>query len=155
MIAERQTMGNHARRSPKRRIRMGLIAVVVAALATAVVVIALMARESPTGTSKERAAQDRCESEVLKRLVSPSAAKLSNVKSAQSVLDPDSRDLFSLTLNEPLKGVDTSRITAWEVTGVVDVQSEVGTTMHDPFICRAYFVDGNLADTLVLFEHDH
>lgn len=106
-------------------------------------------------TSKERAAQDRCESEVLKRLVSPSAAQLSNVRSAQSVLDPDSRDLFSLTLNEPLKGVDTSRITVWEVSGVVDAPSEVGTTMHDPFICRAYFVDDDLTDTLVLFEHDH
>jgi hypothetical protein len=35
-------------------------------------------------------------------------------------------------LNEPLKGVDTSRITVWEVSGVVNVQSEVGTTMHDP-----------------------
>lgn len=149
-------MGNHARRPPKRRTRMWLIAVAVVALvAAAVVVIAVMTNDFAATPSKERAAQDRCEPEVLKRLASPSAAKLSNVKSAQSVLDPDSRDLFSLTLNEPLKGVDTSRITVWEVSGVVDVQSEVGTAMHDPFICRAYFVDGNLADTLVLFEHDH
>jgi hypothetical protein len=149
-------MGNHARRPSKRRTRVWLIAVALVALATAaVVVIVVITNDSAPGASKERAAQDRCESEVLKRLASPSAAKLSNVRSAQSVLDPDSRDLFSLTLNEPLKGIDTSRITVWEVSGVVDVRSEVGTTMHDPFICRAYFVDGNLADTLVLFEHDH
>jgi hypothetical protein len=149
-------MGSHARGPSKRRTRVWFIAVSVAALATAaVVVIAVMNHDSAPGTSKERAAQERCESEVLKRLASPSAAKLSNVSSAQSVLDPDSRDLFSLMLNEPLKGVDTSRITVWEVSGVVNVQSEVGTTMHDPFTCRAYFVDDNLADTLVLFEHDH
>lgn len=54
-----------------------------------------------------------------------------------------------------IRGTATSRITVWGVADVLDVQSEVGTTMHDPFICRAYFVDGNLADTLVLFEHDH
>ena len=150
-------MGNHAQRSPKRRTRVWLIAVAVAALATAaaVVVIAIMTDDFAATPSKETAAQDRCESEVRKQLASPSVATLSNVSSAQSVLDPDSRDLFSLMLNEPLKGVDTSRITVWEVSGVVDVGSEVGTTIHDPFTCRAYFVDGNLADTLVLFEHDH
>jgi hypothetical protein len=149
-------MGNHAGRPSKRRTRVWLIAAVVAALATvAVVVIAVMTHGFAASTSKELAAQDRCESEVMKRLASPSAAKLSNVGSAQSVLDPDSRDLFSLMLNEPLKEVDTSRITVWEVTGVVDVQSEVGTTMHDPFSCRAYFVEDDLADTLVLFDHDH
>jgi hypothetical protein len=149
-------MGNHAQRSPKRRTRVWLIVVAAAALAAAaVLVIAIVTHDFGDTPSKESAAQDRCESEVRKQLASPSAATLSNVRSTQSVLDPDSRDLFSLMLNEPLKGVDTSRITVWEVSGVVDVQSEVGTTMHDPFTCRAYFVDGNLADTLVLFDHDH
>ena len=148
-------MGSHARRPSKRRTRVWLIAVAVAALAAAAVAVIAIMTHGFASTSKERAAQDRCESEVLKRLASPSAAKLSNVRSARSVLDPDSRDLFSLSLNEPLKGVDTSRITVWEVSGVVDAQSEVGTTMHDPFTCRAYFVDDDLADTLVLFDHDH
>ena len=104
--------------------------------------------------SKERTAQDRCEKEVLNRVVSPSLAKLSNVETATSVLDPDSKDLFSL-LGDSLKGVDHSRIAVWNVSGVVDVPNEVGGMIHDPFSCRAYFVDGNLADTLVVFEHDH
>jgi hypothetical protein len=149
-------MGNHARRPSTRRTRAWSIAVVAAALATtAVIVIAILAHDFAAAPSKEPAAQDRCGSDVLKRLASPSTAKLSNIRTAQSALDPDSRDLFSLMLNEPLKGVDHSRITVWEVSGVVDAQSEVGTTNHDPFTCRAYFVDDDLADTLVLFDHDH
>jgi hypothetical protein len=105
--------------------------------------------------SKELAAQDRCESDVLNRLVSPSAAKLSNVEVATTVLDPDSKDLFSL-LDDPLKGVDHSRITVLNVSGVVDVSGDAfGATIHDPFSCRAYFIDGNLANTLVLFDHNH
>jgi hypothetical protein len=105
-------------------------------------------------TSKARIAQDRCEPEVMNRLASPSTAKLSNVDTASSVLDPDSKDLFSL-LDDPLKGVDHSRITVWNVSGVVDAQNAFGATIHDPFSCRAYFIDDNLAHTLVLFDHDH
>ena len=45
------------------------------------------------------------------------------------------------------------------VSGVrvyVDVNGDAfGATIHDPFSCRAYFIDGNLAHTLVLFDHDH
>lgn len=105
--------------------------------------------------SKELTAQDRCESDVLKRLAAPSTAELSNVEVASTVLDPDSRDLFSL-LDDPLKGVDHSRITVLNVSGVVDVNGDAfGATIHDPFSCRAYFIDGNLANTLVLFDHDH
>lgn len=149
-------MGSHARSSSKRRPRVWLIAIAVVALAAAAVAVMVVARrDEPRGISSELAAQERCESDVMKQLASPDAAKLSNVKSQPSVLDPDSRDLFSLQLNEPLKGVETSRITVWEVTGIIDAQSEVGTTMHDPFTCRAYFVDDSLADTLVLFEHKH
>jgi hypothetical protein len=105
--------------------------------------------------SKERLAQDRCESDVLKRLPSPSTAQLSTVETATSGLDPDSRDLFPLMLNDPLKGVDHSRITVWNVSGVVTTQSDSWATIHDRFDCRAYFVDGNLADTLVLLDHSH
>jgi hypothetical protein len=94
------------------------------------------------------------EPEVLNRLAEPSTAKLSNVEVASTVLDPDSKDLFSL-LDDPLKGVDHSRITVWNVSGVVDAPNALGATMHDPFSCRAYFIDGNLAHTLVLFDHDH
>ena len=106
-------------------------------------------------SSKDRTAQDRCESEVRNRLASPSTANLSNVETARSVLDPDKTDLFSLELDEALKGVDHSRITVWHVSGVVDTQNAFGAMIHDRFSCRAYFVDGNLADTLVLFDHDH
>lgn len=149
-------MGSHARSSSKPRPRVRLIAMAVAALAAATVaVIVFTTRDEAGGASKQSAAQERCESDVVKQLASPSAAKLSDVKSEASVLDPDKRDLFSLQLNEPLKGVATSRITVWQVTGTVDAQSEVGTTMHDPFTCRAYFVDDSLADTLILFEHNH
>ena len=105
-------------------------------------------------TSNERTAQDRCEPEVLNRLASPSTAKLSNVEAASTALDPDSKDLFSL-LDDPLKGVDHSRITVLNVSGVVDAQNAFGATIHDPFNCRAYFIDGNLAHTLVLLDHDH
>jgi hypothetical protein len=87
-------------------------------------------------------------------LAEPSTAKLSNVEVASTVLDPDSKDLFSL-LDDPLKGVDHSRITVLNVSGVVDAPNASGSTMHDPFSCRAYFIDGNLAHTLVLFDHDH
>ena len=123
-------------------------------------VIAIVTRgfglaNSTDPTSKELTAQDRCESDVLKQLASPSTAKLSNVEVASTDLDPDTKDLFSL-LDDPLKGVDHSRITVLNVSGVVDVTGDAfGATIHDPFSCRAYFIDGNLANTLVLFDHDH
>ena len=135
----------------------------IAASAVGVVILAVIAvatrgfglANSTDRISKELTAQDRCESDVLKRLASPSTAKLSNVEVASTVLDPDSKDLFSL-LDDPLKGVDHSRITVLKVYGVVDVNGDAfGATIHDPFSCRAYFLDGNLANTLVLFDHDH
>lgn len=139
--------------------RFAWLAAVAAGCAIVLGVIAVMTDgfglvNSDEPPSNQRTAQDRCEHEVLNRVVSPSSAKLSNVETATSVLDPDSKDLFSL-LGDSLKGVDHSRIAVWNVSGVVDAPTELGTTIHDPFSCRAYFVDGNLADTLVLFEHDH
>jgi hypothetical protein len=106
-------------------------------------------------SSQDNAAQERCESEVLTRLVSPSTAKLSDIETTKDVMDPDSKDLFSLQLSDPLKGVDRARITVWNVTGYADSRNEFGDLMHERFSCRAYFVDGNLADTLVTFDHDH
>ena len=134
----------------------------IAAAAVCVVILAVIAvatrgfglADSTERPSKERTAQDRCEPDVLNRLAEPSTAKLSNVEVASTVLDPDSKDLFSL-LDDPLKGVDHSRITVLNVSGVVDAPNASGSTMHDPFSCRAYFIDGNLALTLVLFDHDH
>jgi hypothetical protein len=143
----------------KRNTRAWLIAtgtacaMVLAVIALATGGFGLISSDEPTA-SKERTAQDRCESEVLHQLVSPSTAELSSVKVARDVLDPDSRDLFPL-LDGPLKGVDHSRILVWTVTGVVDAQNELGAVLHDPFSCHAYFIDNELADTLVLFDHDH
>jgi hypothetical protein len=144
-------VGSHRRSNGRKRVWwllavVGLCVAVVGAIAFATDVF-------DRGDSTERAAQERCESEVLKRLASPSTAKLSNVQIAQSDLDPDVKDLFSLTLNDPLKGVDHARITVWGMSGAVDAQSEVGSTIHQGFECRAYFVDGSLADTLVLLDH--
>ena len=134
----------------------------IAAAAVCVVILAVIAvvtrgfglADSTDRASNEHMAQDRCESDVVKRLASPATAKLSNVEAARTDLDPDSKDLFSL-LDDPLKGVDHSRITVLNVSGLVDAQNAFGATMHDPFSCRAYFIDGNLAHTLVLFDHDH
>jgi hypothetical protein len=142
-------LGSPAATPPKRHRRVWLMADATVCVVTLVViaVIAIATGGFGLANSKERAAQDRCESEVRNRLASPSAAKLSDVKAVTSDLDPDSRDMFPLTLDAPLKGVDHSRIMVWNVSGVVDVPNEIGGMIHDPFTCRAYFVDGTLADT--------
>jgi hypothetical protein len=146
--------------TPRKYKRRAWLIAAAAVCAVILAVIALATRgfglaNSADRTSNERTAQDRCEPEVLNRLAEPSTAKLSNVEVAGTVLDPDSKDLFSL-LDDPLKGVDHSRITVLNVSGVVEVNGDAfGATIHDPFSCRAYFIDGNLAHTLVLFDHDH
>ena len=99
----------------------------------------------------ERVARERCERDVLARLVSSSTATLSDVTLTSSQLDPQVMDLFALT-DGPLNGVDHSRITVRNVEDVVEAPSEVGGTLHEPFTCRAYFVDDDLADTLVVFD---
>lgn len=142
----------------KRRKRVWLIA--AAAVCVVILVVTALATRgfglanSTDRNSNESTAQDRCQSEVLNKLASPSTAKLSNVEAVSTALDPDSKDLFSL-LDDPLKGVDHSRITVSNVSGVVDAQNAFGATIHDPFSCRAFFIDGNLVRTLVLFDHDH
>ena len=105
--------------------------------------------------SRERAAQQRCERDVVARLVAPSTAKVTDISVTSAQLDPEVMDLFSLTSGGPLTGVDHSRINVRSVEGVVEAPNEVGGTLHDAFTCRAYFVDGDLVDTLVVFEHDH
>ena len=143
---------------PKRKKWMWLVA---AATASAVIVVVIAASTRGFGLvstdeapSKASIAREHCEPEVFSRLASPSTAKLSQIETASNQLDPDSKDLFSL-LEDPLQGVDYSRITVWNVSGIVEAQTESGTTLHDPFSCRAYFIDDTLAQTLVLFDHDH
>jgi hypothetical protein len=152
-------MGSSPKAPRKYRTRAWLIAAAMGCIVI-LAVIAVVTRgfglaNSTDRPSNERTAQGRCESDVRSRLASPSTAKLSNIEVASTVLDPDSKDLFSL-LDDPLKGVDHSRITVLNVSGFVDVNGDAfGATIHDPFSCRAYFIDGNLAHTLVLFDHDH
>lgn len=102
----------------------------------------------------QRAAQDRCEQDVLSRLPSRDKAKLADVTVSPAELDPETTDLSALS-RESLKDVDRARISVRAVSGVVEAPNAFGETLKDPFTCRAYFVDGNLSDTLVLFEHDH
>ena len=136
-----------------RRVPLWLLA--CALIVGAVAVIAVRTHGFGLVDTAEREAQDRCETDVRAKLVAPATAQLIDVESKLSDLEPDSRDLFPLTTDEPLKGVEHSRITVWNVSGAVDAQTESGSTIHDPFVCRAYFVDGNLADTLVVFEREH
>lgn len=146
--------------SPRRRWHRGLwLLVAGTACAVILVVVAISTRgfglvDETKPPTKASVAQQRCEPEVIKRLASPSTAKLSDIETASTALDPDSTDLFSL-LEDPLKGVDHSRITVWNVSGVVEVQTELGGAIEDPFNCRAYFIDDDLAHTLVLFDHGH
>ena len=111
--------------------------------------------EATSVDTRERAAQHRCERDVVARLVAPSTAKLSDVTVTSAQLDPEVIDLFSFLSGGPLNDVDHSRISVRSVEGVVEAPNEVGGTLHDPFTCRAYFVDGDLVDTLVVFDHDH
>jgi hypothetical protein len=127
-------------------------ALVALAVATGVLHLGTGGQSAPTA---EQAAQDRCQADVLKRVVTPTTANFSDVRTETSSLEADGKDLFSLTLEEPLKGADTSRITVLNVSGVVNVPSEIGSTIADHFDCRAYFLDGTLAHTLVLFDHGH
>lgn len=136
-----------------RRVPLWLLA--CALIVGAVAVIAVRTHGFGLVDTAETEAQDRCETDVRAKLVAPATAQLIDMESKLSDLEPDSRDLFPLTTDEPLKGVEHSRITVWNVSGTVDAQTESGSTIHDPFVCRAYFVDGRLADTLVVFEREH
>lgn len=136
-----------------RRVPLWLLA--CALVVGAVAVIAVRTHGFGLVGTAEREAQNRCETDVRAKLVAPATAQLIDVESKLSDLEPESRDLFPLTTDEPLKGVEHSRITIWNVSGTVDAQTESGSTIHDPFVCRAYFVDGHLADTLVVFEREH
>lgn len=111
--------------------------------------------DSSSVDTSGRAAQERCERDVLARLVAPSTAEITDVSVTSAPLDPEVMDLFALVSGGPLDGIDHSRISLQSVRGAVEVPNEVGGTLHDPFACRAYFVDGELADTLVVFEHYH
>ena len=152
----KRKLGGHD--GPRSRLVVTAVLVLVGA---AVVAIAISSgalrlwRSSDSRPTAEQSAQDRCQTEVLKKLVSASTAHLSDVRTEASGLDVDGRDQFPLTLEEPLKGVDRSRITVLNVSGVVNAPTEVGSTLQDHFDCRAYFVDGSLVHTLVLFEHEH
>ena len=153
-------MGNHHGDRPASRrpllVTAALIAVGAALVAIAVATGALrLGRVADSALSAEQLAQQRCQSDVLKRLVSPDKATISDVHTETSTLDVEGRDFSSLNASEPLKGIDASRISVLNVSGVANAPSEVATTIQDHFDCRAYFVDGALAHTLVVFDHGH
>ncbi|MCX2929101.1 hypothetical protein ORI20_02360 [Mycobacterium sp. CVI_P3] len=153
-------MGSQESESRRSRRRLVIAACLTVGGAAAVAVAITVGGIRLNGGSQampsaERSARERCAADVLKRLVSPSTATLTDVRTDPSTLDTDGRDLFPLTLDEPLKGVERSRITVLNVSGVVNSPNEVGSVIRDHFDCRAYFVDGSLAHTLVLFDHGH
>jgi hypothetical protein len=152
-------MSNHHGDRPASRrplLIAALIAVGAAVVAVAVATGALrLGHSADSSPSAEQLAQQSCQAEVLKRLVSPDKATISDVHTETSTLDVDGRDFSSLNTSEPLKGIDVSRITVLNVAGVANAPSEVGSTIQDHFDCRAYFVDGALAHTLVVFDHGH
>lgn len=148
---------NHGDRRTPAKIWVAALTVAFAAI-VAIIVGADILRSGKSGDpepSAEQTAQQRCESEVKKRLVSPDSATLSDVRTEAGTLDAEGRDFSSLTASDPLKGVDRARITVLNVSGVVNAPSEVGSTIRDHFDCRAYFVDGTLQHTLVVFDHAH
>ena len=153
-------MSNHEGDRPASR-RPLLFTAALITLGAALVAIAVatgalkLGKSENSAPSAEQSAQQRCESEVMKKLVSPAKATISDVSTESSTLDVDGRDFSSLAASEPLKGIDTSSITVLNVSGVVNAPSEVGSTIRDHFDCRAYFVDGALAHTLVVFDHGH
>jgi hypothetical protein len=158
--AGRGTMG---RKGGERTGGLGRLLFIAAMTVTGAVIVAVavstgglrLGKSGHSAPSPEQLAQDRCQSDVLKRLVAPATTHFSGVRTETSTLEADGKDLFPLTLDEPLKGIDTSRITVLNVSGVVNAPTEIGSTLQDHFDCRAYFVDGKLAHTLVLFDHDH
>jgi len=124
-------------------------ALIAVGAVSAAVVVAMRGDPAP---SAEQSAQDRCRADVLKRLVSPGSASLTDIRVESGTLDIEGRDYFPVTVDDPLKGVDVSRITVLNVSGVVDAPTAVGSTIRDRFDCRAYLVDGALADTLVVMN---
>lgn len=151
-------MKNHGDRPASRRplLIAALIALGAALFAIAVATGALkLGKSGDSALSAEQSAQQRCESEVVKLLVSPAKATISDIRTESSTLDVDGRDFSSLAASAPLKGIDTSRITVLNVSGVVNAPSEVGSAIQDHFDCRAYSVDGALVHTLVVFDHGH
>lgn len=109
---------------------------------------------STDAPTPDAVAQQRCEADVAARMVSPSTVTISGLAVTGAQLDPDVTDLAPLSAG-PLAGVEVSRITVRSVQGVAETTSELGGQLRDPFNCRAYFVDGELADTLVVLSHDH
>ena len=153
-------MGNHHGDRPASRrpllVIAALIAIGAALVAVAVATGALqLGKSADSDTPADQLAQQRCQSDVLKRLASPDKATITDIRTETSTLDVDGRDFSSLTASEPLKGIDASRITVLNVSGVANAPSEVGSTIEDHFDCRAYFVDGALAHTLVVFDRAH
>lgn len=153
-------MDNEPCAEHKRRRRLWFVAALLAsgglsALIAVSTGVLNLNSSRPSGASVEQMSQQRCEAEVLKRVLIPDKATISDVHTQSTTLDINGQDFTSVTLSEPLKGVDPSRITVLNVSGVANAPSEVGSVIHDRFSCRVYIADGAVAHTLVVFDHDH
>ena len=83
---------------------LGTIAVATGALR--------LGKPADSAPSAEQLAQQRCQAEVLKRLVSPTQPR-SLMSTPKPALSTSTVGTFSsLTASEPLKGVDVSRVSA-------------------------------------------
>lgn len=141
--------------NPRRTLVLAAVTVSAAALAGAAIATRGFGLISSGDVmTRDDAAQQRCERDVVARMVSPESATVSGLTVANSELDPEITDLAPLGAG-PLAGVDRSAITVRSVTGVVETPSEMGGTLTAPFTCRAYFIGDQLSDSLVVLEHDH
>ena len=116
-----RVMGSHHGDRPDNRRALlwtaSLIAVGAAVVAIAVATGALrLGKSADPAPTAEQLAQQRCQSEVLKRVGLPDNATISELRAEPSTLDVDGRDFSSLTASEPLKGIDTSRISVLNVS---------------------------------------
>jgi hypothetical protein len=154
MMEPQRTSGSGGRRRLLMMAALMACGAAIVAIAVATGVLKLGKPGNSVPTTQEAAAQ-RCQTDVMKRLAAPDKAQLADVRTENGTLDLEGRDLFPVTLEEPLKGADTARISVLNVSGVVNAQNEIGSTIQDHFNCRAYFIDGTLAHSLVIFDEKH
>lgn len=154
MMEPQRTSGSIGRRRLLMMAALMACGAAIVAIAVATGVLKLGKPGNSVPTAQEAAAQ-RCQTDVMKRLAAPDKAQLADVRTENGALDLEGRDLFPVTLEEPLKGVDIARISVVNVSGVVNAQTELGSTIQDHFNCRAYFIDGTLAHSLVIFDEKH
>ncbi len=93
----RRILGGQKNAHPSRLVMTAvlmLVGAVVVAIAISTGTLRLWSSDNTGPPIAEQSAEDRCQSEVLKRVVSASTAHLSQVHTEASSLDVDGRDQF-------------------------------------------------------------